>query len=76
MAYKCDNCSKGVDFGNNVSHAKNRTKKTRLPNLHQARVIVKGKIVRQNLCTKCLRRAPRPHKINSSNPAAPALKSA
>lgn len=62
MAYKCDHCEKGVDYGHNVSHAKNRTRAVRLPNLHRARVIEDGSVVRRLLCTKCLRRADRPHK--------------
>lgn len=60
MAYICDSCGKGSDLGNLVSHAKNRSKTVRKPNLHSARVMVKGKIVRQRLCTKCLRKADRP----------------
>lgn len=62
MAYVCDNCGKGSDFGNLVSHAKNRVKTTRKPNLHRATVLVTGKKVKQLLCTKCLRKATRPHK--------------
>jgi ribosomal protein L28 len=63
MAYACDNCGKGSDFGNLVSHAKNRTKTIRKPNLHRATVLVRGKAVKQLLCTKCLRKAVRPHKL-------------
>lgn len=55
MAYTCDNCGKGVDRGNLVSHAKNRTKTLRKPNLHRANMVVKGKKVKMRLCTKCLR---------------------
>ena len=62
MAYKCDYCDKGVDRGHLVSHAKNRTKTVRKPNLHNARVLENGKTVRRKLCTKCLRKAKRPHK--------------
>lgn len=45
---KCDNCGKGVMYGHNVSHAKNRTRKIFKPNLH----VYKG----MRLCTKCLRK--------------------
>lgn len=62
MAYACDNCSKTVDHGHKVSHAKNRTNTLRKPNLHNAKVLVKGKVMRMRLCTQCLRRADRPHK--------------
>lgn len=43
MAYICDSCGKGSDLGNLVSHAKNRSKTVRKPNLHSARVMVKGR---------------------------------
>ncbi len=62
MAYACDNCDKSVDRGHLVSHAKNRVNTLRKPNLHAARVIENGKVVRKRLCTKCLRRAERPQK--------------
>ncbi len=57
MALKCDNCGKGVMYGHNVSHAKNRTKRLFKPNLHSARIVVSGIGKRLRLCTKCLRRA-------------------
>ena len=72
MAYQCDYCGKGVDYGHDVSHAKNRTKRTRLPNLHTARVVEKGKVVKRRLCSKCLRRAERPEKkLKKSEPVKP-----
>lgn len=52
---KCDNCGKGIMYGHNVSHAKNRTKRTFKPNLHKARVAMDGLMRRMKLCTKCLR---------------------
>ena len=52
---KCENCGKGVMYGHNVSHAKNRTKRSFAPNLHTAKVIMKGVMARVKLCTKCLR---------------------
>ena len=33
MAQRCDVCDKGPLFGNNVSHANNRTRRRFLPNL-------------------------------------------
>lgn len=60
MAYECDYCLKTVDHGHAVSHAKNRTRLVRKPNLHRARVLENGRIVRRLLCTKCLRSADRP----------------
>ncbi len=55
MAYACDRCAKTSDNGHLVSHAKNRTKTKRKPNLHRANVKVDGVKVKMRLCTKCLR---------------------
>ena len=55
MAMKCASCGKGVMYGHNVSHAKNRTRKIFKPNLHSAKVVVEGIGKRMRLCTKCLR---------------------
>jgi large subunit ribosomal protein L28 len=52
---KCENCGKGVMYGHNMSHAKNRTNRIFAPNLHPARVMIGGLIKRVRLCTKCLR---------------------
>ena len=52
---KCANCNKGVMYGHEVSHAKNRTKRLFEPNLHFARVKIAGVFKRLRLCTKCLR---------------------
>ena len=53
---KCDNCGKGIMYGHNVSHAKNRTKRTFKPNLHSTRIVINDIGKRMRLCTKCLRR--------------------
>lgn len=55
MALACDRCSKTLDRGNKVSHAKNRTKTLRMPNLHRANVMVGGMKMKMKLCTKCIR---------------------
>jgi large subunit ribosomal protein L28 len=55
MALVCFNCGKGVMYGHNVSHAKNRTRKIFKPNLHSARIVVGGVQKRVKLCTKCQR---------------------
>lgn len=67
MAYVCDYCSKTVDRGHLVSHAKNRVITIRKPNLHQAKVLENGQTVKRLLCTKCLRKAERPHKQNKNS---------
>jgi large subunit ribosomal protein L28 len=61
---KCYVCKKGIAFGNNVSHANNRTRRTWKPNLQVARVVHQGKITKVKVCTRCLnagkiQRAPR-----------------
>lgn len=58
--YGCENCGKTVQFVNRVSHAKNRMKIIRRPNLHTLRVVEAGKIIKRTLCVKCGRRAQRP----------------
>jgi large subunit ribosomal protein L28 len=61
---RCYVCHKGVTFGNNVSHANNKTRRVFKPNLQVARVVHEGKTVRVRVCTRCIhagkvRRAPR-----------------
>ena len=60
----CYVCGKGVAFGNNVSHANNKTRRVWKPNLQVARVVADGKVIRVKVCTRCLKagkiqRAPR-----------------
>ncbi len=62
---RCYACGRGVAFGNNVSHANNKTRRVWKPNLQVMRVVdASGKIVKVKVCTRCLsagkvRRAPR-----------------
>lgn len=39
---RCYSCDKGVAYGNNVSHANNKTKRRFLPNLQSRRFWVEG----------------------------------
>jgi large subunit ribosomal protein L28 len=55
MALRCENCGKGIMYGHNVSHAKNRTRKIFKPNLHRVKILVEGTSKTVKLCTKCLR---------------------
>ena len=66
--HKCYVCKKGVTFGNNVSHANNKTRRTWRPNLQVARILestkADAKIIKIKVCTRCLaagkiQRAPR-----------------
>ena len=61
---RCYSCDKGVAFGNNVSHANNRTRRVWKPNLQVARIVVDGQVRKIKICTRCLnagkiQRAPR-----------------
>ena len=65
---RCYTCGKGVAFGNNVSHANNRTRRTWKPNLQTVRIVEDGKTIKVRVCTKCLhagkvRRAPRAARV-------------
>lgn len=55
MARKCDICGKGSQFGHNISHAHNKTKRRWFPNIQKVRVLVKGAAKRLNVCTRCIR---------------------
>lgn len=55
MARLCDICGKGVQFGQNVSHAHNVTKRRWEVNLQTVRAIVAGKPKRLRVCTRCIR---------------------
>ena len=55
MSKRCDVCNKGPMFGNNVSHAKNATRRRWNPNLKKMRVIVQGSLKSMKVCTSCLK---------------------
>ena len=61
---RCYSCGKGVAYGNNVSHANNKVRRTWKPNLQVVRTVVDDKIIKVKVCTRCLnagkvKRAPR-----------------
>jgi large subunit ribosomal protein L28 len=55
MSKSCEICGKGRQVGNNVSHAKNRTKKVWNPNIHKVKAVQNGAVKRINVCTRCIR---------------------
>jgi large subunit ribosomal protein L28 len=68
MAYACSVCGKKAQRGNNVSHAKNRTKREFKPNLQRVRALVNGNAKHIRVCTDCIRsnriqKAPRPSQV-------------
>lgn len=56
MAKRCNVCGKGPQFGNNVSHANNKTRRRFNPNLQSIRVQQpNGGVSRQKVCTRCIK---------------------
>ena len=55
MAQVCDICGKGPQFGNNISHAHNVTKRRWNVNLHPVRAKVGGGNKRLRVCSSCLK---------------------
>jgi len=56
MAKRCEVCDKGPQFGNNVSHANNRTRRRFNPNLQSIRVQrPAGGTLRMKVCTSCIK---------------------
>lgn len=55
MSRACDLCGKGVQHGQNVSHAHNVTKRRWEVNLQTVRAVVQGKPRKLRVCTRCIR---------------------
>lgn len=55
MSRKCEICGKGTIFGNTVSHAKNRARRTWRPNLLEVRAKVGDAVKTVKICTRCLK---------------------
>lgn len=56
MAKRCDICGKQPLFGNNVSHANNKTRRRFNPNLQRIRVQTPGGgVERKKVCTRCIK---------------------
>ncbi len=55
MSRVCDICGKGPSFGNNVSHANNKTARVWYPNLQKIKTIKSGTVRSVKVCTRCLR---------------------
>lgn len=56
MAATCEICGKGPSFGNNVSHANNKTRRRWNPNLQSVRAVLKnGGVKKIRVCSRCLR---------------------
>ena len=56
MAKQCEICGKRPMFGNNVSHANNKTRRRFNPNLQRVRVVSSGgATARKRVCTRCIK---------------------
>src|ERR1700723_428957 len=55
MAHKCDLCGKGPQFGNNISHAHNTTRRRWNVNLRPVKAQVNGGSKRIRVCTSCIK---------------------
>ncbi len=55
MAKKCEICGKGPVYGNNVSHANNKTRRRWNPNLQRVHVIQNATRKHIYVCTRCIR---------------------
>jgi len=55
MAQVCDLCGKGPQFGNNVSHANNTTRRRWNVNLQPVKSSVNGVNKRLRVCTSCIK---------------------
>ena len=55
MARTCEICGKGPQFGNNISHAHNVTKRRWNVNLRPVHARVKGATRKIRVCTNCIR---------------------
>ena len=61
MAQVCDICGKGPQFGNNISHAHNVTRRRWNVNLQAVKALVNGAPKRIRVCASCIKsgRSPR-----------------
>jgi large subunit ribosomal protein L28 len=55
MSRVCAVCGKGPSFGNNVSHANNKTRTVWYPNLQKVKALRNGSVRTIKVCTRCIR---------------------
>ena len=55
MAQVCELCGKGPQFGNNISHANNVTRRRWNPNLQSVKAVTNGNSKRMRVCTSCIK---------------------
>lgn len=55
MAQVCEICGKGPQYGNNVSHAHNVTRRRWNVNLQSVKALIGGATKRVRVCTGCIK---------------------
>jgi large subunit ribosomal protein L28 len=55
MSNVCEICGKGPSFGNNVSHANNKTRRMWHPNIQKVKALQEGTVRSIKVCTRCIR---------------------
>jgi len=55
MAQVCDICGKGPQFGNNISHAHNITRRRWSVNLQAVKALIDGHAKRIRVCASCIK---------------------
>jgi large subunit ribosomal protein L28 len=55
MSRVCSICGKKPSFGNNVSHANNKTRRMWYPNIQKVKAVQNGSVRTINVCTRCIR---------------------
>ncbi len=73
MSKSCDICGKKPSFGNNVSHANNKTSRRWFPNLQKVNAVVHGRPMKMSVCTSCLKAGKVTKKVHGQNKRPAAL---
>ncbi|HVT00953.1 MAG TPA: 50S ribosomal protein L28 [Patescibacteria group bacterium] len=73
MAFKCDNCGKGISWGHRVSHAKNRTNHAFRPNIQKKKIVVDGRSMSVKLCASCIKTLKKVKKVKAPKEEAPVV---
>ena len=55
MSKQCYSCGKKPHIGMTVSHSMHHTKRKWFPNLQKVNIMIKGKKIKEYICTKCLK---------------------
>lgn len=70
MAYACEICGKGKQFGHNVSFSQRKTQKVWKPNLQRQYITLGANRVQVKICTQCLRTLEKYRKTEAAKTAA------